>query len=67
MTAGRRFPDGFWWGTAASAHQVEGGNRWNDWWRFEQEPESIKNGDRSGAACRHYELFDSDFALAQSD
>jgi beta-glucosidase len=62
-----RFPDGFLWGAATSAHQVEGGNRWNDWWRFEQRPGAIANGDRSGDACRHYEQFDRDFALAAAD
>ncbi|HTO92368.1 MAG TPA: family 1 glycosylhydrolase [Candidatus Sulfotelmatobacter sp.] len=61
------FPPGFRWGTAMSAHQVEGGNRLNDWWRFEQIPGAIADGDRSGDACRHYELFDQDFALAEAD
>jgi beta-glucosidase len=62
-----RFPAGFLWGAATSAHQVEGDNRNNDWWRFEQIPGRIAHGDRSGVACRHYERFDSDFALAEAD
>jgi len=62
-----RFPAGFLWGAGTSAHQVEGGNRLNDWWRFEQMPGAIRNAGVSGDACRHYELFDSDFALAQAD
>jgi len=61
------FPPGFLWGTATSAHQVEGGNRLNDWWRFEQIPGAIANGDKSGDACRSYEFFDQDFALAEAD
>jgi beta-glucosidase len=30
------FPADFLWGTATSAHQVEGDNRNNDWWDWEQ-------------------------------
>src|SRR5260221_10806193 len=68
MTAAHeRFPDGFLWGTATSAHQVEGDNRLNDWWRFEQQPGVIADGATSGIACRQWERFDSDFALAQAD
>ncbi len=68
MSAGiRRFPAGFLWGAATSAHQVEGGNRLNDWWRFEHCPGSIADGATSGAACRHYERFDEDFSLAAGD
>jgi beta-glucosidase len=63
----RRFPEGFRWGTGTSAHQVEGGNRWNDWWRFEHTPGAIHDGSTSGDACRHYERFDEDFALAAAD
>ncbi len=60
-----RFPKGFHWGSATSAHQVEGGNRGNDWWRFEQQPGAIRGGARSGDACRHWERFDEDFARAR--
>lgn len=60
-----RFPAGFFWGAATSAHQVEGGNRWNDWWRFEQRPGAIRDGTASGDACRHWERFDEDFARAR--
>ncbi|NOT33363.1 MAG: glycoside hydrolase family 1 protein [Candidatus Eisenbacteria bacterium] len=61
------FPDGFLWGAATSAHQVEGGNQLNDWWRFEQLADVVRGGDRSGEACRHWERFDEDFALAAGD
>jgi len=61
------FPANFMWGASTSAHQVEGGNRLNDWWRFEQITGAIHDGNPSGDACRHYELFDSDFALAAGD
>ena len=63
----RRFPAGFKWGAGLSAHQAEGGNRANDWWRFEREPGKITDGTVSGDACRHYELFDEDFARAGAD
>jgi len=62
-----RFPDGFLWGAATSAHQVEGGNTLNDWWRFEQQPGAIVGGRGSGEACRHYERYEDDFALAAAD
>jgi beta-glucosidase len=45
------FPKEFRWGTATSAHQVEGGNTRNDWWAWEQQPGRILDGARSGAAC----------------
>ena len=61
------FPPSFLWGAASSAHQVEGDNQLNDWWRFEQQPGKIADGTVSGIACRHYERFDQDFALAAAD
>jgi beta-glucosidase len=62
-----RFPAGFLWGAATSAHQVEGRNTANDWWRFEQRKGAILGERSSGDACRHWELFDEDFALAAAD
>jgi beta-glucosidase len=58
-----RFPAGFLWGAATAAHQVEGDNRSNDWWPFEQ---AGKLPFKSGDACRHYELFERDFELARA-
>ena len=60
------FPEGFLWGTATAAHQVEGGNHLNDWWAWEQVTGHIKNGDRSDPACDHYRRFESDFDLLKS-
>lgn len=46
------FPPDFLWGTATSAHQVEGGNDNNDWWDWEQKGEGRVFSDHtSGAAC----------------
>ncbi len=53
-------PPGFLWGAATAAHQVEGGNTRSDWWEWEQLPGKIKHGDRSGAACEHYQRYESD-------
>lgn len=58
----RSFPDGFLWGAAASAHQVEGNNTNSDWWEWELSRKLTP----SGQACRHYELFEQDFTLAAS-
>jgi beta-glucosidase len=57
------FPEGFLWGAATSSHQVEGGNSRNDWWEWEQ---LGKAKEKSGDACRHYELYANDFDLARS-
>ena len=63
MSATYRFPSGFLWGAATSSHQVEGNNRWNDWWEFEQ---SGTLPYASGNACEHFERYESDFDLASS-
>jgi beta-glucosidase len=58
-----RFPDGFLWGTASAAHQVEGDNKNCDWWEWEQQPGRITNGDSAAIACDHYHRYREDFAL----
>lgn len=45
------FPRGFLWGTATSSHQVEGNNKNNNFWAWEQQPERIIDGHKSGLAC----------------
>ena len=45
------FPRGFLWGTATSSHQVEGNNRNNNFWEWEQHPGNIIDGQKSGIAC----------------
>lgn len=60
------FPEGFLWGTATAAHQVEGYCTNNDWWSFEQRPDAIWHGDRSGLACDWWHHAERDFALMAS-
>ena len=55
------FPKGFLWGSATSAHQVEGNNTRNDWWAWEQ---AGRVKEPSGMACDHYRRFPQDFDLA---
>jgi beta-glucosidase len=50
-----KFPENFYWGTATSAYQVEGGIK-NDW--------SIAFD--AGIACDHYHRFEEDFNLAKT-
>lgn len=57
------FPPKFLWGTATSAHQVEGNNRANDWWAWEQR---VKNRPKSGRACDHYFRYRDDVAVIKS-
>ena len=45
------FPRGFLWGTATSSHQVEGNNKNNNFWAWEQEPGHIIDDQKSGLAC----------------
>lgn len=59
-TSDRVFPEGFLWGSATAAHQVEGNNRNNDWWAAEQ---AGRLPHRSGLACDHFRRYDDDFAL----
>jgi beta-glucosidase len=63
MNSTYRFPQGFLWGAATSSHQVEGDNRANDWWEFEQ---AGRLPYASGKACNHFELYEADFDLARS-
>ncbi|MDP3934704.1 MAG: family 1 glycosylhydrolase [Candidatus Giovannonibacteria bacterium] len=55
------FPKNFFWGAAASAYQVEGGNH-NDWTEWEK----ATGHEESGRACDHYNRFREDFDIAKS-
>lgn len=58
-----RFPDGFVWGTATAAHQVEGGNWNNDWWKWEH-TQGSPCVEPSGDACDHFHRYPDDIRLA---
>ncbi len=59
------FPDGFVWGAAAAAHQIEGGNWNNDWWAFEHQP-GTPCIEPSGDCCDSYHLYADDIALVRA-
>jgi beta-glucosidase len=68
--AGNGFPEGFLWGAATAAYQVEGG--WNEdgrgesiWDRFAHTPGKVKNGDNGDVACDSYHRYREDIALAK--
>ncbi len=58
------FPKGFLWGTASSAHQCEGDNTNNQWYRWEQQGH-ILTGEQCGAAANWWKAAEDDFALAE--
>jgi beta-glucosidase len=45
------FPAKFLWGTATSSYQNEGYSDNSNWWKWENTPDKILNGQKSGAAC----------------
>ena len=68
MSHDYRFPDGFLWGAATSAHQIEGspladGAGPSIWERFTHTPGRIENGDSGDIATDHYHRFSSDVEL----
>jgi hypothetical protein len=66
--AARKFPDGFYWGTATCAYQIEGA--WNEdgkgpsiWDTYAHTPGKIKNNDNGDVANDHYHRYKEDVAL----
>jgi beta-glucosidase len=64
MTA-RRFPEGFLWGAATAAHQIEGNNVNSDWWVREHAP-GTDLAEPSGDAADSYHRYPEDIALLAS-
>jgi beta-glucosidase len=63
-----RFPEGFLWGAATAAHQIEGspladGAGPSIWTRFAHTPGMTFNGDTGDVACDHYARWKQDVAL----
>ncbi len=58
------FPPDFLWGTVTASHQVEGNNRNNDWWAWEQENGRILHNHKSGLACDWWENAEADLDRA---
>lgn len=56
------FPPGFVWGSATSAHQIEGGNVGSDWWRLEHSGLPFF-AEPSGDACDSLHRFREDIDL----
>ncbi|WP_106401074.1 family 1 glycosylhydrolase [Actinocorallia populi] len=56
------FPEGFLWGSATAAHQVEGNNTTSDFWALEHTP-GLRFAEPSGDAGDHYRLYRQDIAL----
>ncbi|MDW7981639.1 MAG: GH1 family beta-glucosidase [Thermomicrobium sp.] len=66
----RRFPDGFLWGTATAAYQIEGGARDDGrglsiWDTFSHTPGKTFQGHTGDVACDHYHRWSEDVRLLQ--
>ena len=71
MSEDTNFPDGFLWGAATSAYQIEGspladGAGPSIWQRFAHTPGRTPSGDTGDIACDHYHRYREDVALMRS-
>jgi len=57
-----KFPKGFLFGSATSAHQIEGGQR-NDWSEWEKKAGRVADGSDSAIACDSWNKWREDIAL----
>lgn len=70
MSAQRRFPDGFLWGAATSAYQIEGslavdGRGQSVWDDFAARPGAIEGGGTAEIACDSYRRWPEDISLLE--
>ncbi|MGQ0721851.1 MAG: GH1 family beta-glucosidase [Candidatus Eiseniibacteriota bacterium] len=70
MSASPTFPEGFLWGAATSAYQIEGspladGAGPSNWHRFTHTPGRTRSGETGDVACDHYRRFADDVRLMQ--
>ena len=56
------FPEGFRWGSATAAHQIEGNNVNTDWWAREHAP-GTTIAEPSGDACDSYHRYSEDMQV----
>ena len=68
MTAGRGFPEGFIWGAATAAYQIEGataadGRGPSIWDTFSHTPGKVRGGDTGDVAADHYHRYAEDVDL----
>src|SRR5690606_25187621 len=68
---GRKFPEGFFWGTATSSYQIEGA--WNEdgkglsiWDTYAHTPGNMRNNDTGDVANDHYHRYKEDVQLMKS-
>ena len=71
MTDRLRFPEGFLWGAATSAYQIEGspladGAGASIWHRFTHTPGKTPNGETGDVACDHYRRAAGDVELMRA-
>lgn len=59
----QKFPKGFLFGAATSAHQIEGGNFNSDWYAWEKEGNHIANNDTSEVAADSWNKWREDIEL----
>ena len=69
--AGEDFPDGFLWGVATSAFQIEGahdidGRGRSIWDTYAEQPGFIEDGSNAKVACDHYHRYAEDIGVMRS-